>query len=212
LQKLFKLLRIPTDYMPEMRFSKNTRGKYCLWATKLMAVAYSVQFKLPYFLMLEDDVIWSNQMRKRLKEALPLADSLDKDARAADPDSPREQRVGGLLKISRWGEGYFFTQYAARNFISEVYNISINHHSDVWIRDYLKPKMHGIPYTLAVLPNKGNVYTTPHVHNRKEFAYSKVRGGQLPLLTLLEQGKVFTSRGDLNLTAVVHRLVKDVVL
>jgi len=212
IKKLFKLLRIPTQHMPELRGTRNTRGKYALWISKLLVIAFGVQFKVPYLIMSEDDVTWSKTLRHRLSSALPIADALDKDAEKVDTSEDASKRTGGLLKLSKWGEGYFFSYYAARNFIKEVYKTSINRHSDTWIRDVMKPVHHGVPYVLAVKPNMGNVYTTHGVNNKVSFNYDPIREGALPLLDMLDRGEFFTSRQDRNLTDVAYRLTKDVLL
>ena len=58
LQSMFKSLRLPNAHMPELRGSRNRRGKYARWASILLAVSYAVQFRLPHLILLEDDCGW----------------------------------------------------------------------------------------------------------------------------------------------------------
>jgi hypothetical protein len=58
IKNTFKSFRLPNAHMPEMRGSRNRRGKYARWISVLFAVAYAVQFRLPHIVLLEDDSRW----------------------------------------------------------------------------------------------------------------------------------------------------------
>ena len=213
---LYACLRMPTKRMPEVKGTHNRRGKYAEWGSKFLAVAYAVQFKLPYMVILEDDVHWSPDMRRRLATAIPRAEKLDAEARLAmaqgetDPVKLR----GGLLKLSKWGEGYFLSELAARSFLRALYSIGINHHSDTWIRDYLKPEHHDIAYTLAVKPNGGNIYRSHNVNNVWDFPYTPENitntGAMAPtLLRLADAGQLFKDAQERDLGAMARRYTSN---
>lgn len=58
IKNTYKSFRLPNAHMPEMRGSRNRRGKYARWISVLLAVAYAVQFRLPHIVLLEDDSRW----------------------------------------------------------------------------------------------------------------------------------------------------------
>ena len=56
---------------------------------------------------------------------------------------------GFVAKLSKWGEGYFFTQRGAQRFLAEVSRIGINAHSDMWIMKNLDPVRWELKYTFV---------------------------------------------------------------
>jgi hypothetical protein len=59
------------SYQRKYRYS--ARGKYALFASKLLACAYAVQFRLPNIVLLEDDVEWKQSFRKNVNVLARLA-------------------------------------------------------------------------------------------------------------------------------------------
>jgi hypothetical protein len=58
IKNIFKSFRLPNSKMPELKGTRNRRGKYARWVSVLLAVAYAVQFRLPHIVLLEDDSKW----------------------------------------------------------------------------------------------------------------------------------------------------------
>jgi hypothetical protein len=58
IKKVYNHLKLPNSPMPEVKGTRNRRGKYARWLSILFAVAYAVQFRLPQLLLLEDDSQW----------------------------------------------------------------------------------------------------------------------------------------------------------
>jgi hypothetical protein len=54
-----------------------------------------------------------------------------------------------VAKLSKWGEGYFFTQRGAQRFLAEVSRIGINAHSDMWIMKNLDPVRWELKYSFV---------------------------------------------------------------
>ena len=57
-KKSFKSFRFPNSHMPELRGSRNRRGKYARWLSLILVISYAIQFRLPHIVILEDDSKW----------------------------------------------------------------------------------------------------------------------------------------------------------
>lgn len=168
IKKVFSVLKLPNAHMPEVKGTRNRKGKYARWASIIFSLAYAVQYRLPHIVILEDDSKWPGDLRQRL---LPYLRYDDK-----------------FIKLSKWGEGYLLSLPCAVNFIMKVYDVGINRHSDTWIRDTLNQitlPRGKIPYELLVGPNDGDIYNSDKVVNKKDFPYKASYGDPSPLLTRL---------------------------
>jgi hypothetical protein len=209
---LFAALRLPVRKMLATRGKHSTKGKYTEFSTKLLTCAYALQFQLSSIVLLEDDSFWPKDLQTRL--AALSATSAKMEARNAS--------AAVVAKLSKWGEGYFFTTRGCTALVRKVYQVGMSAHSDVFIRDYLAPLIWRpkIPYHTAFSPNAGNIYySTPALISRQGgFIYAKYYSESLgdpsPLLQLVGKGhnasdhfRLFRDRGDRNLSEVVRRLI-----
>ncbi len=207
IKRMFKTFRLPNGHMPELRGTRNRRGKYARWASLVLATSYMIQFRLPHMVILEDDTTWPKDLGTQVSKLLREND--DK-----------------MVKLSKWGEGYLLSLGAAVSFIRKIYEVGINKHSDTWIRDTMNPVVENgkIHYRLIVNPNDGNIYNSARVKNEVDFDYRHSLNESKPLFdrigiridpddhtiiymndTELEH-LLFRSRDDLNFTEVADRL------
>ena len=206
-KKVFKTFRLPNGHMPELRGTRNRRGKYARWASLVLAASYTIQFRLPHLVILEDDTTWPKDLGARITKLLRHKD--DK-----------------LVKLSKWGEGYLLSLEAAIRFIQKIYEVGINKHSDTWIRDIMNPVLENgkINYKLVVKPNDGNIYNSAQVKNNVDFDYKHSLNDTTPLFDRIDvrvdpddfsitytnesdlEHLLFKSRDDLNFTEVADRL------
>ena len=105
---LFKTFRQPNAYMPELRGSRNRRGKYARWCSLLLAASYAVQFRVPHLIILEDDSTWPEDLGALVKPHLRNDDT--------------------MVKLPKWGEGMNFIFDASYSIIASLYYNDYCHH------------------------------------------------------------------------------------
>lgn len=198
--------------MPEVKGKHNQKGKYAEFASKLLAAAYAVQFDLPYLVILEDDVVFSD-LGKQIKSAVVKAKQHDKKIldQIASGALTRDNCFGAVIKLSKWGEGYMFSRLGAETFIHQLYRRSINHHSDVWIRKYLHPLHHDVKYHLIVKPNDGNIYYSQRIYNPSEFCYYASSNDASPLFQWLLPSYSSSSSINATITASITKQKHQIV-
>ena len=195
---------------------KSSKGKYTEFSTKLLVCAYALQFCIPSIVMLEDDSMWPKDLRSRLAALQAIAVEIES----------RNASAAVIAKLAKWGEGYYFTLKGCGTMVQKLYQVGMNAHSDLWIRDVLAPLIWRpkIPYCTTFGPNAGNIYySKPAFVTRKGgFTYAKYYNESLgdpsPLLRLLGKGgdsnasdehfRLFRNRQDRNLSKVVLRLIQ----